>query len=256
MFSVMSRLPNAIVASLGPSAGHSLSRIASLEPSVLPLGIEPLSTLLPGGGLLQGGLVELSVKGSSAFATTLALSACASAQRHPALYGGLPAWCAFIDPSCTLYAPGVAASGVLLERLLVLQPSVEALARTAIRVVDSRVFALTVVDTFGALGTELGVKLGTWPRVVRRMALALEGLKSTVLLITDAAARRPLPLPVAQRIELSRPQHGFVSLRVVKDRHGRIGPERVVEWPLLQTLPQRPRLRKSDPASLSLVQAS
>jgi recombination protein RecA len=203
---------------------------------------------------MQGGLVELSVVGSGALATTFALAACVSAQKHPTLQGGLPAWCAFIDPSCTLYAPGVAAAGVLLERLLVVRPSVEALARTAVRIVESRAFALVVVDTFGALGAELGVKLGTWPRVVRRLTLSLEGLKSTVLLITDAAARRPLPLPVAQRIELAHPQRDMVSLRVVKDRYGRIGPERVIQWPPSNTSPQGSRLRKSDHASLSLVQ--
>jgi hypothetical protein len=43
-----------------------------------------------------------------------------------------------------------------------------------------------------------------------------------VLLVTDAKEPRALPLPVAQRIELSQPDSGKLDVRVAKDRRGRI----------------------------------
>ncbi len=210
------------------------------EGKSLPLGIAELDALLPGGGLPRGGVVELSVSGGSALATSLALAACRAAGAEALRAGGEVPWCAFVDPSMTLHGPGVA--GVVdLERLLVVRPSVEALGRTAIRLVESQAFSVVVIDTVGAPGAPLGVGLATWPRVVRRLAMASDEGSSTVLLITDGEARRPLPLPVALRLELERPASDRLSVRIAKERRGRISSPRTIVWskPRAKVLPHR-----------------
>ena len=211
--------------------------------SVLSLGSLELNAILPDGGLPRGSIVELSVTGGLAVATSLALAACRSAQDEAISRGGSVPWCAFIDPSGTLYGPGVASAGVELDRLLVVRPLLEALERTAIRVAESQVFSVVVVDTMGVPGASLDVGLGSWPRVVRRLALGVEGSGSCVILVTDAEARRPLPLPVALRLEIARAAEDRLSVRIGKERRGRVsGPHRVV-WakprakPLLQPRP-------------------
>ena len=54
--------------------------------------------------------------------------------------------------------------------------------------------------------------------------------QATVLLITDTAARRPVPLPVAMRVELSRREPERLSLRIAKDQRGRITSPRSLAW--------------------------
>ncbi|MCE7894882.1 MAG: recombinase A, partial [Sorangiineae bacterium PRO1] len=141
-------------------------------------------------------------------------------------------WCAFVDASSSLHGPGVAEAGVELGRLLVVRPPLEALSRVSLRLVESRAFALVVIDTMGAPGHPVDVSLGTWPRVVRRLAMAVEGTSACVLLVTDSRASRPLPLPVAQRIELSRPSEHELGVRVAKDKHGRVSSPRKIAWGL------------------------
>ncbi len=106
-------------------------------------------------------------------------------------------WCAFLDPSGTLYAPGVAAAGVELERLLVVRPSVEALSRVALRIVESGACAVTIVDLLGvSLGQSLSVNLtASGCAVVRRLAMGVDGTPNSVILLTDAAEQRPLRCP-------------------------------------------------------------
>jgi recombination protein RecA len=117
--------------------------------------------------------------------------------------------------------------GIDLSRLLVVRPSVEALARIAVRVVESQAFAVVVIDAAGALVGEERVRLERWVTVVRRLAMAVEHRATTVVLLTDALAHRPMPLPVAMRLELHRRLGpvDVVRLRVAKERHGRVGAE-------------------------------
>jgi hypothetical protein len=208
----------------------------------LPLGIAELDALLPGGGLPRGGVVELSVSGGVALATSVALAACRATAEEATLAGAEAPWCAFIDPSMTLHGPGVASAAVALDRLLVVRPSADALGRTAIRLVESHAFSVVVVDTVGVPGAALNVALTAWPRIVRRLAMASEESSSTVLLITDAEARRPLPLPVALRLELQRPDATRLSVRVAKERRGRISQPRTIVWakPRAKVLPALP----------------
>ncbi|HEY3665543.1 MAG TPA: recombinase A [Polyangiaceae bacterium] len=226
---LLERLPAASLRQHGVSIGQSA---AGPEPinAGLSLGVEALNRVLPDHGLPRGAVVELSIHGGSALGTSLGLAACRAAQLAAVERGGSMPWCAFLDPSGTLYAPGVAAAGVNLERLLVVRPSVEALSRVALRIVESAACAVTVIDLIGVPGQSLAVNLTAWLRVVRRLAMGVDGTAHSVILLTDASEQRPLPLPVAQRIELERPTEGKLVVRVAKDKQGRVSAPRSVAW--------------------------
>jgi recombination protein RecA len=200
------------------------------EVPTLALGIAGLDEILPDGGLPGGAVVEVAISGGLALGTSLALAACRSAQG--ALGGEAPGggWCAFVDPSATLHGPGVAGAGVRLDRLLVVQPPVDALERTALRLAESRIFSLLVIDTLGVPGASIRVALGAWPRIVRRLSLAVSKSGARVLLLTDGEAMRPLPLPVALRVEVRRSGAERLSVHVAKERRGRISSPRTVAW--------------------------
>jgi recombination protein RecA len=229
-------LPAHLLERLSPAfsqAGVRFARPAegpAAATSALSFGIAELDAVLPDGGLVRGGVIELCAKGEGALGTTLGLAACAQAQAEARARGARTPWCAFIDPSSTLYSPGVAAAGVELSRLLVVRPPLAALSRVALRLAESEAFAVVVVDLTGVVGERVAVPLGTWPRVVRRLALAVEGTGHSVLLLTREADRRPLPLPVAQRLEVSRPTADKLLVRLAKDQRGRVSSPRPVVW--------------------------
>jgi hypothetical protein len=72
--------------------------------------------------------------------------------------------------------------------------------------------------------------LSAWPRIVRRLALGVEQSETCVIMITDHDARRPLPLPVALRLELRRPDEHRLEVRIGKDRRGRIATPKSIVW--------------------------
>src|SRR2546421_6298879 len=82
----------------------------------LVLGWPELDAALPDGGLPRG-VVELAAPRALGGGTSIALAAMRAAHARDAR-----AWCAWIDPEATLYAPGVAAAGVDRARLLVVRP--------------------------------------------------------------------------------------------------------------------------------------
>ncbi len=182
------------------------------------------------GELLPGKVIELCVTGPS-LGTSVALSACRTAQQRARHDTGQTAFCAFVDSSASLYAPGVHASGVELQRLLVVRPEPESLSRVTLRLVESKFFPLVVVDLMILPGSDKEIALATWVRVVRRLSLALENTQNTVVLLTEKHARRPLCLPVAQRIELSRTSHQEMRLGVPKSTQGAFLPPTRVRMP-------------------------
>ncbi|MGK4006617.1 recombinase A [Sorangium sp. So ce1036] len=207
----------------------------------LPLGLQEINDALPEGGLPRGGVVELAAPRGLGRSTSIALSACAAAQAEARLRGTSAtsgAWCAWIDPSGSLFAPAVARAGVDLSRLLVVRPPPEMLAKVAIRMALSRAFSVLVVDVAGVPGAfgQAGGKgehrgppvgrreedLARWVNVVRKLALAIEGSDAAILLLTDRQAARPMPLPVAMRLELEQVAEGRLMVRVAKDRRGRV----------------------------------
>ncbi len=200
----------------------------------LPLGLWGIDEVLPDGGLPRGAVIEVASPGGLARATSVALSACASAQAAARLRGGdatAGAWCAWVDATGTLFAPAVARAGVDLNKLLVVRPQADALARVAVRLAASRVFSVVVVDTAGVPGSATRQRLDRWGTAVRRLALSIEGSETSVILLTDARVRRTMPLPAALRIELERPAAGRLNLRVAKERHGRVAAPRPILIP-------------------------
>ncbi|MCU0691064.1 MAG: recombinase A [Polyangiaceae bacterium] len=198
--------------------------------SVVPAGVPELDAILPDSGFPRGAVVELTAPGALSQATSVALHACASAQQQAQVRGGEPAWCAWLDPSCSLYAPGVVAHGVTLDRLLLVRPPSAALSRVAVRLVASRVFSVVVIDAVGVPGCEMPTPLHRWPNVVRRLAIAAQGGDTSILLLTEQSASRAVGLPVAMRLELAQHNAQQLSVRVAKERRGRIGPPRDVAY--------------------------
>ncbi len=215
----------------------------------LPLGLWQVDEALPDGGFPRGAVAEISSPYGLARATSLALAACASAQAAAKLRAGdetTAAWCAFLDPARTLFAPAVARAGVDLERLLVVQPAAEDLARVAARVAASGAFAVVVIDLAGVPGQKSPQRLDRWVNAVRRLALAVEGTETSVVLLTDAHAPRSMQLPVALRIEIDRASTDRLVLRVAKDRRGRLAAASSVALPF-ETTASRPASEASPP---------
>jgi hypothetical protein len=209
----------------------------------LPVRFGGLDEALPDGGLPRGAVVELAAPYGLARATSIALAACAAAQEEAKLRGGegtTGAWCAWLEPASeapggtdktSLFAPAVARAGVDLARLLVIRPPLDALARVAARAAQSRVFSVIVVDLAGVPGRRPEVRLDRWVNPVRRLAMAVTGLETTVILLTDALTLRALPLPVALRLEVERAAPDRLRVTVAKDRRGRVTPARSVTLP-------------------------
>ncbi len=190
-------------------------RLEAPQAPGLGLGWSALDALLPECGLPVGVTEFAAPFGLGG--GSLALGALWAAQRDPM------AWCAWLEPEATLYAPRLLQAGVDLERLLVVQPSRAALARTAVRCARSGAFALVVVDWAVVPGAGAATFLEAGELTVRRLALASEASGARVILLTNSRLPRKVSWPTALRLELSRPDPNTLSVCVAKDRHGRIG---------------------------------
>ena len=203
-----------------PSAIEKL-RGASIEiprAKPLPMGIAPIDGALPDAGLPRGAVVELCAPSGLGHATRIALSTCASAQASSG--DGQSAWCAWIDASQTLFAPGVVHCGVDLSRLLVVRPAPDDIARLAVRITASHIFSVVVIDRCGVPGASLPATRTRWNIAVRRLALAAAESDTTIILLSTTATARSESLPTAMRIELSRSSPERVKMHITKDRRG------------------------------------
>jgi recombination protein RecA len=212
------------------------SRLRLVRPEVeAPRGLlldwPGLGDVLPDGGIPRG-VVELTAPRALGGSTSVALAAVEAGQAK-----GTGAWCAWIDPEATLHAPGVVAAGVDLARLLVVRPPRVQLGRVAAKMVASGAFEVVVVDMDPVPGAAVERATGRARRkawapelLVRKMALATEPCGATVLLLTDASRPRAAPWPVVLRLDLSHPSAGDLSVRVAKDRRGRLGSARTVPF--------------------------
>jgi hypothetical protein len=215
--------------------GAGVERRENGESARLSLDWPELDAALPDRGLPRG-VVELAAPRALGGGGSIALAAVRAAHLRNAR-----AWCAWLDPEATLYAPGLAAAGVDLLRLLVVRPPRAELARIAVKVAASRAFDVIVIDMDplpGAVSPEGGraprSRRKAWPSevLVRKLALLAAEGGATVLLLTDATLPRAVPWPVALRLELARKPES-IALRVAKDRRGRGG--------LAKTVPLRTR---------------
>jgi recA bacterial DNA recombination protein len=235
-----------LLAELGSRVSHA-SEIASFlrEPAPLVLG-SALDDALPDGGLPRG-VIELASPRALGGATSVAISAVRAAQKRD-----LRAWCAWIDPEGSLYAPGLARAGIDLARLLVVRPPRAELGRIAVKVASARALDVLVVDmdacggptSFGASraaplrsrwslpaeGSSRPSRRPIEPEViVRKLALLAEEGGARVLLLTDADQPRRAQWPVAMRLELTRGPESL-TVRVAKDKRGRVGVKKTLGW--------------------------
>ncbi len=231
MFSPMAAAAlDTLLAQLGGRVSHA-EELASLvrEPLPLSLGWAELDDVLPDGGLPRG-VTELASPRALGGATSVAIAAVCAAQQKDAR-----AWCAWVDPEGTLYAPGLARAGVDLARLLVVRPPRADIARIAVKIAGARALDVIVIDMDPILGTSPAPQKppsrGRRPIepdvLVRKLALLAEEGGARVLLITDRSAPRRAQWPVALRLELDRAPESL-TVRVAKDRRGRIGLRKTV----------------------------
>ena len=214
--------------------GTRITDAEGLASSAPPLCLDwpELDDALPDSGLPRG-VVELSSPRALGSAS-IALSAVRAAHKRDAR-----AWCAWIDPEQTLYAPGVAMAGVDLTRMLVVSPPRRDLGRIAVKIAASRAFDVIVIDMdpvsgacAGASSTRARSRQGSrreWPGevLVRKLAIQAEEGGATIVLLTDARVARAVPWPVSLRIELARSPEA-IALRVAKEKRGRVGPVKAV----------------------------
>lgn len=195
------------------------------------LSLPGLSDILTDGGLPRG-VVELTAPGVLGGATSFALAAVRAGQaRAPT------AWCAWMDPEATLHAPGIVAAGVDPLRMLVVRPARSQLAHVMLKVVSSGAFEVVVVDfdTIAVTARSIRPSHAAAPTrtpevLVRKVALAAEPHGTTVLLLSDSNRPRAAVWPVALRLELSRPTRHDLSVRIAKDRRGRVGLAKIVPF--------------------------
>lgn len=186
----------------------------------LPLDWPELDALLPDGGLPRA-VVELAslapIPHAYPGATSIALAALRATHRRDAR-----AWCAWIDPESTLYAPGLVQAGVELDRLLVVRPPPDKAARVAVKVVSSAAFEVVAIDMTSLV--HASQRKRAWPPevLVRKLALAAEQTGCTVLLLTEPGGTgRAMPWPVAMRVEIERTEDAL-QVRIPKERRGRV----------------------------------
>jgi len=102
-----------------------------------------------------------------------------------------------------------------------------------VKVVRSEAFDVVVIDLDSPPGSITADNEGLSRRgarsrdetievFVRKLAMLTTEVGVTVILLTDATVVRSSPLPVALRLELTRNVRS-ISVRVGKERHGRIG---------------------------------
>ena len=199
---------------------HGTTELVEAPPSSgLPWGIGAIDTLLP-EGIPRGAVTELCAPMGLAHATRILLAMVRAAQQQQQQQR--EEWCAWIDPSRSLYAPGLVQAGIELPHLLVVQPDAKQLERVAVRMATSRAFRLIIVDRVGAPGCSPPKTRHHMNITVRRMALAVKGSDTTVVMLNSTTRARRESLPVALRIELGRPERHRFTVHVSKDRRGHV----------------------------------
>lgn len=203
---------------------------------VLSLGWPELEALLPEGGFPRGSVVELASPYAIGGSTRIALSAVRAAQAKDPR-----AWCAWIDPEGTLYAPGIARAAVDLRRLFVVRPPRVDLGRITVKVAAAGAFEVIVIDMDPVRGALRDTRRGTdansasFPAqkrdrtrrrvppevLVRKLALAAAEGGANIFLLTDVSAPRAVQWPVALRLEVAR-RPDALAIRVAKDRRGKM----------------------------------
>jgi hypothetical protein len=165
----------------------------------VPSGFDALDGELPGGGWPVGALSEILGGAPGALALTVpALARLSAAGR----------WVLLVTPPYLPYAPGLAGSGVDLDRLLLVREG----DRAAV------LWAMEQGLRSGACGAVLGWTEPGTTSVLRRLQLAAESGGALAFLFRgEAAARRPSPASLRLR---ARPVWQGLEVWVLKRRGG------------------------------------
>lgn len=173
-------------------------RLAAPMAPGLPTGYGQLDAVLPGGGWPVGALTELLVPHAGVGELGLLLP----------LLGQVPAgrWAVCIAPPGQPYAPALAAAGVPLGRLLVVQAASQAHARWAARQTLASHSCTAVVLWLAE--ADMGA--------LRRLQLAAEESATPLILIRPESVARQ-PSPAVLRLALAA-RSGGVDVRILKRR--------------------------------------
>lgn len=168
-------------------------------PSGLSSGIEALDTELPGGGWPQGALTELLSDHHGIGELSLLMPALASLSRTGR-------WIAWVSPPYLPYAPALAAAGLDLTRVLIVQ------ADDA----DDALWALEQLLRSGVCGAALA-----WPTIIdtrrlRRLQLAAETGGAMGIIFRPLAVGRE-SAPSALRLRLEPAENGLI-VHILKRR--------------------------------------
>ena len=179
--------------------GNDCARVA--VPSV-PTGFAELDVLLPGEGWPSGALTEIYFERPGIGELQLVMPAAARLTRAER-------WLAMIAPPCIPYAPALAAHGVRLSRLMLLQP------KTA----DEQLWACEQALHSENCGAVLAWMNRIQERAMRRLQLAAERGGTLAMLFRPA---RATAFPsAALRLHVSKAD-GRTIVRILKRRGGGI----------------------------------
>lgn len=174
------------------------TRLADAQGATLHTGFAELDAELPGGGWPAGALIELLAEHPGVGEISLLLPLM---QRTPP-----ERWIAWIAPPLLPYAPALAAAGVPLERLLLIQPA------TA----DEVLWATRQASGGGSCALVLAWPARLDTAALRRLQLAAEESATPLFLFrTPSAARHASP--AALRLQLS-PTADGLRIDILKRR--------------------------------------
>ena len=187
---------------------------AASAPSGLPTGYAALDCCLPGQGWPQQGLVEILYDQPGIGELQLWMPALArlcspkpgrrGTSAAPTSAGG---WIAWVSPPCPPYAPALAAWGLDVGRMLVVQAA------------GSTEWAMEQALRSEACSAVLGWANPREPQALRRLQLAAEQTRTLAVLFRARNAMRN-PSPAVLRVALRSGSEGL-EVRLVKSRGGR-----------------------------------
>jgi hypothetical protein len=185
----------------------------------LPTGFGALDERLPGRGWPRSGLIEILVSRFGVGELTLLLPALAALTRRP-----MARWCVWVAPPLEPFAPSLAAHGVLLERLLVVQaPAAAAHKRgrpNGIPVVRAPRAMWAFEQSLGCGACDLVMAWASKPRAkeIRRLQLAAERGRTLGVLFRPQQAARESSY-AALRMTINPCAHG-VRVTLLKSKGG------------------------------------
>jgi hypothetical protein len=186
----------------------------------LPTGFPALDEGLPGGGWPQTGLIEILPTCFGAGELSLLLPALAAVTRRPEAR-----WCAWVAPPLQPFAPALAACGVALERILIVQaqrrvrdPAAPKPPRGA---GNPALWAFEQMLRSGACDIAIAWLRNALPRQIRRLHLAAEkGATLGVLFRHREAAGDSSPAALRVVVE---PADAGARVTLLKSRGGARG---------------------------------